>query len=409
MEKPRPSLCLRCRGSALLCGKAYCPVLARSRAYRLVAPLGEELAGSTPPSVFVGRHGYPRVRLAPLVPPLRGDTSIYDSPERWVGMRLDEILSMRLSLVRAYTYVNVKRGGGRLVEELRELALSSRPVDVEARLRGRPRGVALDEHVPPLGPASPLERLEVAGNPRVERPVEKAYGDTDLGAAEAVVMLYESGVPVSRISRIFSVGALGVKGRRRLVPTRWSITAVDDVVSRHLIGKVKGMGELGEYLVYIHRAPRNVFAAILLPGRWRYEWIEAWYPHTVWNPGGELEVEGDWEGYRGRTRYASLGGCYYAARLATAEHLLRLRRQAGAVLVREVYEGFYDPIGVWFVREHVRAMFRERPFRAASLEEAVSLVARHTRLPAERWVAASRLLRDELKQRSILEWVARVG
>lgn len=390
----------------MLCGRSYCPLLARTRAQRLLSPLGVTVEGSSPPSVFVGRHGYPRVRLAALVPPVKGDTGIYDYPEAWAGLGLSEVLSMRLSLVRAYTVVDARRPRGRVVEELRELAMSTSPVDLEARLARRPRGVELDGRAPPMGPASPLLRLDVSGSPRVEKPVERVYGDEDLGAEEAVYELYRSGVPVSRISRILSVGALGRRRSRRLVPTRWSITAVDDAVSRRLLGEVRGLPELGETLAYVHRAPGNIFAAILLPGRWSYEWVEAWFPHTLWNPSDELEVEGDWEGYRGRRGYASLGGCYYAARLAAAEALLRMRRQARVVLLREVYEGFYDPIGVWFVREHVRLLLRGRPYRAVDAGDALGYVASHTRLSAGDWLRASRLLREEFLQARITRWVS---
>lgn len=406
-----PGLCLKCRGGKHLCGRAYCPILARKSATLKLSTLrGNDLLGTSPPSVFVGRYGYPRVRVAPLVPPLTGDTGIYDFPESWVDLPIDSILSMRLSLVRAYMYVDVRRPETRWVEEVREAALSSAPVDMEVLLKKRPSGVMFDEHTPPLGPASPLERLRVESNPKIERPVEKVYGDVDMRAAEAAVYLYRSGVPVSRIARVFSVGAMGVKRRRRLVPTRWSITAVDDVLSRYLIEKVKDLNELGEILVYTLRTTRNFFAAILLPGKWSYEWIEAWFPHTVWNPTDTLEVEGDWEGYWGRRTYASLGGCYYATRLAVAEHLyFRLRRQASVLVLREIYEGFFAPIGVWFVRENVRKMFSTTPHRASSLLEAIKYVSRLTRLTAEDWIRSSRLLRDRLSQRSILEWVGRNG
>jgi len=401
----KPGLCLRCRGSSMLCGRSYCPLIARASAQRLLSPLGRLVEGSSPPSVFVGRHGYPRVRLAALVPPVRGDTRIYDHPEAWAGLGISEVLAMRLSLVRAYALVDARRPRGRLVEELRELALSSSPVDVEARLARRPRGVGLDGRAPPMGPSSPLLGLGVSGSPRVEKPVERVYGDVDLGAGDAVYELYRAGVPVSRISRILSVGALGRGRSRRLVPTRWAITAVDDAVSRRLLGRVRDLPELGEPLAYIHRAPGNVFAAILLPGRWSYEWVEAWFPHTLWNPSDELEVEGDWEGYRGRSSYASLGGCYYAARLAAAEALLRMGRQARVVLLREVYEGFYDPIGVWFVREHVRLLLRGSPYRAVDAGDALRYVASHTRLSAGDWLRASRLLRDEFLQARITGWI----
>ena len=42
---------------------------------------GNEIYGSSPPDIFVGRFGYPNVNIGPLVPPELGDTSIMGSPE----------------------------------------------------------------------------------------------------------------------------------------------------------------------------------------------------------------------------------------------------------------------------------------------------------------------------------------
>jgi hypothetical protein len=59
---------------------------------------------------------------------------------------------------------------------------------------------------------------------------------------------------------------------------RWSITAVDSITSKELIEKVKTFPEIGEYRVYESRYLDNIFEVLMLPGRWSYEAIEAWYP-----------------------------------------------------------------------------------------------------------------------------------
>ncbi|MDX1373144.1 MAG: hypothetical protein R3321_11770, partial [Nitrososphaeraceae archaeon] len=37
------------------------------------------LEGASPPSVFVGHYGYPKVNLGPMAPSLHGDTRILDT------------------------------------------------------------------------------------------------------------------------------------------------------------------------------------------------------------------------------------------------------------------------------------------------------------------------------------------
>ncbi|MCU7788503.1 Nre family DNA repair protein [Pyrobaculum sp. 3827-6] len=392
MDRLRPELCVRCRGGRYLCGLAYCPLLAR----RLSAPhrLGavRELRGASPPSLFVGRVGYPKVRVYPAAPPELGDTTIYEDPARWLGLPLERFVAMRLSLYRASLHLRVEDAANppRALQEIQLAVLSQRPVDAEVEFAREPRGAYLSEYAPPMGPAAPAKSIRFTTEPKLPRKAEELYGDREVKAREAVVELYEAGLDVSYIARVLSAGALG--RRRRLVPTRWAITAVDKIVSDHLLERVKEMPEVDGYYLYARRTVGNLFIAILAPSRWAYEWGEAFEPHTVWNPGEGVEVEVDYELYGGRRDYPEIGGCYYAARLAVAEALLRMKRQAAAVLWREVYTGFTLPVGVWWVRENVRAMFREPPARFDTLEDALEAASYLLKIPVERWLAKSRLV-----------------
>ncbi|RDD53065.1 MAG: hypothetical protein BA066_06360, partial [Candidatus Korarchaeota archaeon NZ13-K] len=207
----------------------------------------KELAGSSPPELFVGRFGYPKVQVGPLIPPIHGDTRHLATPEEWFGRGLREIIGMRLQLVRGKREVRVDRVEDRYSSELREALLSESSVEAEARFKNTPRGYSLSEDLQPFGPSAPLEELRLEpgrSDPRLER----LYYDRDASAAEAMIELYGSGLHVSRIQQALSAGLLG--RRRKFVPTRWAITAVDDLISKHLIEEVKGYGELGEYRVY---------------------------------------------------------------------------------------------------------------------------------------------------------------
>ena len=60
----------------------------------------DSVSGTSPPSVFVGSHNYPKVFVGPMVPPIHGNTELLDSPEKWKGKTLEEIINFRLNLVR---------------------------------------------------------------------------------------------------------------------------------------------------------------------------------------------------------------------------------------------------------------------------------------------------------------------
>ena len=367
----------------------------------------EDIAGFSPPSVFIGRIGYPHVYAGPLVPPVDEDTSLYDTPEQWFGRTMDEIVGFRSLLVRGKYRVHVQKfnEAGKIIDQTRELALAENSVDMELNLTKKPRGsIFMDDEVQPFGPSAPIRDLHL-GNTRFEHRVEKAYRDTDLKAVQAVRELYGKGVFVTKIQRAFSVGAFGVEKNRRLVPTRWSITAVDDIISKDLVTEVKTFPEINEYRVYESIYLDNLFEILMIPAQWSYESMEAWYPGTVWNPNGTSPaIFSDWEGNSGRTTYAQIGGCYYSARLAVCELLVKERRQATVVVLREARPGYIMPVGVWQVRENVRNAMRQEPFLFKTLDDSLKFIASRFEIPLKRWVQQSEILKNTLFQKKISDF-----
>lgn len=406
------SLCILCRGGRHLCGKSVCPIELKARAYirNLNVIDTKEFVGSSPPSVFVGRFGYPYVFAGPMVPPFIGDTEIMDIPEAWFGKPVDTIVNYRYSLVRGSTRlpIDAVRRGGRVVGSMQELSMGSSPADTEVEFLKKPTDrVSFDDNSQPFGPSAPLKSFDVSSI-RVDHRIEKAYYDGDLRAAEAVIALYDSGLQVSRLQKAFSMGVFGLSRNRKMVPTRWSITAVDSLLSQRLIEEIKEFETVDKYMVYVHSYQHNTFAAIFMPKKWSFEWMEAWFPGTFWNLRGEdAAVIGSEEGYFGRTAYPDIGGCYFSTRLGVAEHLKRLRRQATVLVVREIMPEFPLPLGVWFVRENVRSMFKVAPRVFDDLKSCLEYLKDFLVVPPSRWVEESALLRDTILQRRIDDYFRR--
>jgi len=404
------SLCVACKGGKFLCGKTRCPLVVRFSSYFNSAPLlqSTDLDGACPPGVFVGRIGYPYVYAGPLVPPIHEDTSHYDQPESWFGKSIDEIVGFRSLLVRGKHRVHVKEfeDSGKIMEQTFDLALSVSPVDVELNLKKKPSAaLVLDDQIQPFGPSAPLKKMQIS-NSKWDHHIQKAYFDDDLKASEAVTTLFQKGTMVTKIQRAFSVGAFGMKEQRRLVPTRWSITAVDSIISKDMMEKIRTFPEINEYRVYESRYLDNRFEILMMPREWSYEAMEAWYPGTVWNPSGKNTVlYSDWEGFGGRSTYASIGGCYYAARLAVGELLMKERRQALVVVLREAHPGYIMPVGVWQVRENVRNALRQKPLKYNTLEEALTRIAGQFQIPMKQWIQQSSLLKNTIFQRRITDYV----
>ena len=101
-------------------------------------------------------------------------------------------------------------------------------------------------------------------------------------AAEGIVNLYQGGVEVSSIHRVLSIGMLGLQKNRRLVPTRWSISATDDVISASLIKKIETFPAIDFFKVYKYAHLSNYYSVILIPDDiWGFEMQEAWYDNNM--------------------------------------------------------------------------------------------------------------------------------
>jgi len=405
------SPCLRCRGSRRLCGKTQCPAILKLYSFLQInkKAQSQHMVGSSPPGIFVGRIGYPHVYAGPLVPPVLGNTSLFNSPEKWIGKSFKEIISFRTNLIRGKFRVNVNKpqSNHRFTDTTLAIALSQDSISADITFQKKPSGrFLIDNTLQPMGPSALMQRLKIESS-RTDHRLEKAYRDSDLKAEHAMMDLYNDQVPVSKIQRILSIGALGIQHQRKMVPTRWSITAVDSTISQRILEKdVKRCPRINEYQVYEFNYLGNRFVILLIPANWSYEWIEAWYPGTAWNPGRQsVAMGGDWESYQGRTTYASIGGCYYSVRLATAEFLASIQRQARVIALREIYPNFLSPLGVWINRESVRAAFRQSEVtKFNTLPETLDYLSTRLRIPLSHWMDASVLLKDELCQKKMTHY-----
>src|SRR5881396_3555418 len=153
-------LCPMCKRVQRLSGERRCAIHLKAATLETHHPEFDtkQIFGSSPPGVFVGRFGYPKVFVGPMVPPVSGDTEILDTPEWWMGKGFDEIVDFRYSLLRGYTKANVfdAHKGGRLIETLQDVAMMTRPVDAELILIRPPRKILdLREDSQPFGPIAP--------------------------------------------------------------------------------------------------------------------------------------------------------------------------------------------------------------------------------------------------------------
>ncbi|MGA9316849.1 MAG: hypothetical protein WBL44_16150 [Nitrososphaeraceae archaeon] len=364
----------------------------------------ETLSGATPPSVFIGRYGYPKVKVGPMVPPFHGDTTILDKPEMWLGKSLEDIVRYRLSLVRGVSDINVHATSGRYIETLQELAMASKSAESEALFEKKPVADIEQEkdlgESAPFGPVAPLKSFKTASL-SIDKRLENVYYDKDLRAAEAIVDLFQQEVEVSRIHRVLSVGMLGLQKNRRLVPTRWSISATDNIISVSLIKSIVSYAQIDLFEVYKHSHLGNYYSVILIPDDvWSFEMKEVWFDKN-----GNLGMGVDFENARGLDHYPSIAGAYFAARLGVAEHLAQRRRKAAALVLREIHSDYVMPVGVWQIREGIRVALKNEKRQFESFENALSFACISLSASRKEWIRGSKIIEQKKEQMRITDFL----
>jgi hypothetical protein len=313
-----------------------------------------------------------------MVPPVHGDTSLLDTPEKWIGKSLEEIVNFRLNLVRGIQKISVNSTEGRYIEDLQQVTMSSKPIDSDLEFHKSTSSISLDGESAPFGPIGEIKSAKFS-NSTSSKNIEKVFYDKDLMANDAVVNLYNSGIDVSKIQKCFSMGMLGKK--RKLVPTKWSITATDDIISKSLTDDILNYNLIDSCQVFYFEHLGNSFSVILFPHRWIYEMIEAWYSNGI------LGFGSDHEDARGINHPPAIAGAYFAAKLSVVEYLSKNKIQSGVIILREIRPEYAIPVGVWQVREGIRAAMKKNPDIADNFEHALTLASKKMSISKSEWIS----------------------
>ena len=336
-----------------------------------------ELVTSSPPSVFIGsKLRYPLVNVGILSPLERDeDAWIYDDAEFWAknNFGIRDVVSLRESLLNSRFQSNVtsaRSNEKKFVEMAQELALSSRPVDLEIEIKGKVGpGFKRDRVVIPQGMNAPLKKVKITGNVKIDSKLDKVMND-DIKAVEAVEFLYHNNFSEYTLSKVLSVGVLGLKKDRKLVPTRWSITATDDMIGKKLLEKIRDYPWIENHELFFGEFMGNCYLIMLFPNLFSYELFELYLPGSSWNPGNEIKASTDMEDFYGRKNYASnTAGGYYAARLPILEYLEKEKKQASVLAIRIELPSYWAALGVWVVRESVKKAMENKKLAFPDMKE----------------------------------------
>ncbi len=319
--------------------------------------------------------------------PSSGQTPSKYGPTGWngaeekqlYGLPYEEIIALRISVARIYSQQ----------EETADIAASLKPVEVEVNVK-KVRGLPIfSEYYGPYGPAVYAKGIKLCSNPKIPKVVEEIKEER-IKTQEAMELLYPK-YDVYYLYQLLSAGFFGEEKRK--VPTRWSITATDDLVGKMCVKKILEFPMLNEWIIAKNVHLHNKWIIVFCPGAWAFENFEAWAPGSSWAAFAQSYITREHEYARGRSSYAeSQAGGYYATRLAALEKLLEWRKQAKVIAFREVRSEYQIPVGVWQVRESVR---RAKVIaRTSCLKDALEIIRGELEIPLEQYLEKSVLIKQ---------------
>jgi hypothetical protein len=399
-------LCVYCKGPH---AQESCPLYLKAQSFMRAQNFKAKDFSGNAPAPFVGHYGYPSVNVGILAPPGVQDASNYDAPHDWATQNygIADVAQLRGSMVNSRFSMHIKRPH-QYLETAQDVAMASKPVDVDISLKDVPSSrLRFDTHAAPMGPSASLTEVELTSNPNIHTRVQRAYDSTDLLAKNAVVDLYEHNFDETFLMRMLSVGTLGLEENRKLVPTRWSITATDDMLGKHVLEEVKDKALLN-HQAYFGNYLGNYYLILCFPQPFSYELFEMSVrggQHADWSGHGRWST--DYEDVFGRKEYASqTAGGYYTVRLAIAEQFREMKRQAGVLVLRFITDDYTMPLGVWVTREATRKAMQSKPILFAD-EKLMLTYAKHLAknkfgFDLDKLIPESKLLKNRKEQKMLL-------
>lgn len=316
------------------------------------------------PFNLVYENNYPNLFIGPGVFSEYGLAKEH-SPNTWIKKDTKEVEKYRSKQIFSFKSVHKEdtRHPNKELLELQLLAQSYKTAELELDLEKTPKLVK--ENISGISNFSyELENIKIIDNIKIPKIIDKVVTDKDLKAREGIIDLNKKLNDVYKIEQILSSGLLGQERKRILVPTRWAITSVDDIVSRDIINNLLVNNTIDKYLVFFQEYYNNKFYILLIPRNWGFEQIEE----------QNNFVCKDYEMNEPRKTYAtSVTGGYYASRLEVSKYLQKTKKQATTIIFREINNS-YSSKGVWVIREAIKTAFEKKPFVFDDLNSALTFI-----------------------------------
>lgn len=320
--------------------------------------LKDNFNGITPPSNLVTVKKYPILNLGVLASEETVNLNIEDpSYLATKNYSFEDIIKHKSLLINFYTPVSaydVK--DNKFYEKVLEISQSIKSLDIEVKIKKIFEERFHTKIFSFFGFKGKIEQLSINDNPKIPNIL---YEISEISAKEGVVKLYESNFSDYYISRLFSLGFFGYSINRKLVPSKWSITAVQRIIEEKINREIKDFKIISSYFLSQNRIYGNDLYGIIFPGNGEVEMLEVLMPGSAYNREGNYPIIGK----------DSESGGYYAVRLSFKEFLRMNKFRANLLLIRVVTNEYKFPLGSWVLREGTKIMFKKKIEIYSSMNE----------------------------------------
>ena len=295
--------------------------------------------------VIVGEKNYPNLATHNI----SNDNKIssYKNSSDIVKKEYDNIFKIKARNILGSTNpVHVKNTSNRIQDEIRDIYKAKNIVNFSSNFSKELTfdKVVVNKVAGIVGSKNDLISLNSTENTQTSKQVEK-YCVEDIKSREAIISLYERQVNEHQIINLLALGSFGISINKKLVPSKWAITAYDQTIEKYLYKKILNFKLINEYEIYSYLDKGNFFVIILFPDNFAANIIETF-------PGA---VEQDYVGVDNKLKKAEpeTAGGFYATKIAVNEFLVSRKKQASYLTIRIIKDSEI-PLGVVFVRECVR-------------------------------------------------------
>lgn len=336
---------------------------------------------------------YPNLVIGPGTYENKED-AIDNCPQKWIKndvLKIEKNRSKQLFAYKNYSKMDA-RVPSKDIEEIQHLIKADKETEIEINVNSKM--INLTEKISGINNKGMiLENIKIVDNIKVPKPIDKLTNDTQLKAKDAIIEYYDKTEDVYKIEQLLSMGLLGLKKDRIFVPTRWSITSIDDILGKEIFLKIKNNKPTDKIKMHRHDFYENTFYIIFLPLSWGFEMIEVVNKEMV---------SYDFEINEPKKEYAyQVTGAYYAARLMALKHLQETGTCARVIVIRDIKPS-YASKGVWVIREAIREAITKEEIIFEDIHKLISFFSEQVDL---KWIMQkSEILKQIKYQKRIFDF-----